>query len=235
MNNDLTVVIQAGGESKRMGKPKALVTFCGVPLVCRGLKRLGSIADQLIVTSNDRASLDFLCPDVTMDKLELHSDIVDSRGALTGIHTALHYAKHPYVAIIACDMIFPSAPLLLAEKNALATSGADVAVPKTHHGYEPFHAVYRRESCLPLVLRALDLGETRATSWFSQAKILEFSPEMVSESDPRGGSFVNVNTPEELERIEKRVMRGEMTKRGDEPLSVPSSDKQSFACGYIRP
>jgi molybdopterin-guanine dinucleotide biosynthesis protein A len=213
---ELTVVIQAGGESRRMGQSKATVSFCGRPLICRGLKRLGSIADELIVTSNDQASLDFLCSNVTFDKLKLYSDIFNRRSALNGLHTALYYATSPYVAVVACDMIFASAPLLAAERDALIESGADIAIPRTSHGYEPFHAVYRRETCLPLVLEALQAGETRATSWFDQVKLYEFTSEMSIAIDPRGGFFSNVNTPEELKDMETRVMGGSITFASDD-------------------
>lgn len=217
-----------------MGKPKALVPFCGTPLICRGLKRLGAIADQLVVTSNMKESLGFLCSDVTEDRLELYSDISDTRGALNGIYTALYYAKHPSVAIVACDMVFPSAPLLKAEQQVLLDTGADAVVPRTSHGFEPFHAVYRRDTCLQFVKAALDAGETRATSWFEQATIVEFSPSDVLAADPRGGSFVNVNTLEELEHIEQRVLDGKMTKISEDARTTPHADRDHI-CGYVRP
>lgn len=224
-----------------MGKPKALVSFCGTPLICRGLKRLGGIADQLIVTSNQPGSLDFLCTNVTGDRLETYGDLYDTRGALNGLHTALYYANQPCVAVVACDMVFPSAELLKAEHHALLESDADVAVPKTSHGYEPFHAVYRRETCLPLIKTALEAGETRATSWYEKAKLIEFSHDDILAADPRGGSFVNVNTPEELEHIEQRVTRGEMTKICDDadgeenPDDTASFEKKDYTCGYVKP
>ncbi|MCL2807328.1 MAG: molybdenum cofactor guanylyltransferase [Coriobacteriia bacterium] len=231
----LTVVIQAGGESKRMGKPKALVSFCGIPLICRGLRRLGPLADQLIVTTNEPCNFDFLCSGATQGRLELYRDIYSSRGALSGIYTALHYATLPSVAIVACDMVFPSASLLQAEHRVLLDTKADVVVPKTSHGYEPFHAVYRRESCLRLVKEALDGGETRATSWYDKAKIVEFTLEDVLAADPRGGSFVNVNTPEELKYIEERVLSGEMTMIDGDDLRHPVLHKKNPPCGYQEP
>ena len=200
-----------------MGSPKALVSFCGLPLICRGLKRLGAAADELIITSNDQKSLDFLCGNVKFDnKLKMHSDVYNIRGALNGLYTALYYASNPYVGVVACDMVFPSAPLLLAERDALEQSGADVAVPRTSHGYEPFHAVYRRSTCLPIVQAALLDGETRASIWFDKVRLQEFTPEMILEVDQRGGAFVNVNTPEELAEMERRILDGQMTKISDE-------------------
>ncbi|HBT96021.1 MAG TPA: hypothetical protein DEB24_08135 [Coriobacteriia bacterium] len=210
---ELTVVIQAGGESKRMGAPKALVSFCGLPLICRSLRRLAGIADEIIITSNDPDSLEFLCNDLDhRDKIKIHRDIYDVRGALNGLYTALYYARCSYVAVVACDMVFPSAPLLVAERDALAARGADAAVPRTSHGYEPFHAVYRRESCLPASKAALDRGQTRANSWYGDVTLIEFTPEMALEADPRGGAYVNVNTPDELADIEARILAGDITK-----------------------
>jgi molybdopterin-guanine dinucleotide biosynthesis protein A len=213
---ELTVVIQAGGESKRMGTPKALVPFCGLPLICRSLSRLESVADELIITSNDPDSLHFVCVDKQNDeRLKIYRDVYDVRGALNGLYTALYYATSPFVAIVACDMIFPSAPLLLAERDALIAEGADAAVPRTSHGFEPFHAVYRRETCLPAIKAALDRGETKANSWYDDVKLIEFTSEMVLEADPRGGAFINVNTPDELAAVESRIMSGEITKLSD--------------------
>jgi molybdopterin-guanine dinucleotide biosynthesis protein A len=200
-----------------MGSPKALASFCGLPLICRGLKRLGEAADELIVTSNDQKSLDFLCSNVKFDnKLKMYSDVYDIRGALNGLYTALYNATYPYVGVVACDMVFPSAPLLLAECKALKESGADVAVPHTSHGYEPFHAVYRRSTCLPVVQAALLDGEIRATAWYDKVSVFEFTPELILKADQRGGSFVNVNTPEELSAMERRIISGGMTKISDE-------------------
>jgi len=213
----LTVVIQAGGESKRMGRPKATVSFCGAPLICRGLKRVGHIADELIITSNDQESLDFLCSSVTYGKLRLVSDLYEKRSALNGLYTALKAATNPYVAVVACDMVFASAPLLIAECEALELSGADAAVPTTSHGYEPFHAVYRRETCLPLIEAALEQGQTKATIWYEEARLIEFTPAMVLHADPRGGSFVNVNTPQELANMEQRIINETITKIANLP------------------
>ena len=218
-----------------MGKPKALVSFCGAPLICRSLRRLGAIADQLVVTSNQRESLDFLCTDATGDRLEIYADLLDVRGALNGMYTALHYAKHPSVAIVACDMVFPSAALLKAEQQLLLDTGADVVIPTTSHGYEPFHAVYRRETCLPLVQEALDAGKTKATCWFDKARVTELSHEEVLAIDPRGGSFTNVNTPDDLEHIEQRVLSGEMTKIYEDGNTDANASQKIHACGYQAP
>ena len=204
----VSVVIQAGGESRRMGQSKARVPFMGSPLICRLIRRLRCAADEIIITTNEADKLGFLEEEFPDLEIKLVPDAFDFRGALPGLYTAIQSARNPYVAVVACDMVLASASLVVAESLEMAKSGADVVVPVNNHGFEPFHALYRRSGCLPAVRRALDRGERRAQSFFDdpEVKVLEFPQERVLEAEPRGGCFVNANTPEELQRIEDFCM-----------------------------
>lgn len=202
----ITVVIQAGGESRRMGQSKALVPFAGRPLMCRMVERLSPVADELIITTNEGDKLAFLhdmYPDVN---IRLVPDLHDFRGALPGIHTALDAATNPFVAIVACDMLFASAKLIVAESIALKESGADMVVPVNKHGYEPFHAIYRRSGCLPAVEDLLANGIKRAQSFYDRVEVREFTQAEVLAAEPMGGCFINANTPDELRRIEETFL-----------------------------
>ena len=198
----VTVVIQAGGESRRMGRSKATVPFAGRPLICRLIDRLSPVADDLVITTNEPDNLVFLHGEFPDLRIQLVCDSFEYRGALPGLYTALQAARNPYVAVVACDMVFASASLVVAEALAMNESGADVVVPVNQHGYEPFHAMYRRMGCLPAVRRALDRGEKRAQAFFDDVKVLEFPQARVLEAEPMGGCFVNANTPEELKVLE---------------------------------
>ncbi|MDO4291544.1 MAG: molybdopterin-guanine dinucleotide biosynthesis protein B [Eggerthellaceae bacterium] len=200
----VTVVVQAGGESRRMGRSKATVPFAGRPLICRLVERLSPAADEFIITTNEAANLGFLTEEFPDLDIKLVGDAFDFRGALPGLYTALQAARNPFVAVVACDMVFASASLVVAESLMMAETGADVVVPVNKHGFEPFHAMYRKRGCVPAVRRALDRGERRAQSFFDdpEVRVAEFSQERVLEVEPRGGCFINANTPEELKRLE---------------------------------
>ncbi|HEX9030179.1 MAG TPA: molybdenum cofactor guanylyltransferase, partial [Anaerolineales bacterium] len=133
----LTIVVQAGGESRRMGQDKALLPFLGKPLITRILGRVRPIADELLVTTNRPENYSFL-------ELPLFSDRLPGRGALGGLYTALSIANRPLVGVVACDMPFVSAALLAAARDLLADPTIDAVIPRTADGTEPFHAVYRR-------------------------------------------------------------------------------------------
>lgn len=201
----ISVVIQAGGESRRMGRSKATVPFCGRPLICNLIDRVSPVADELIITTNESENLAFLhevYPDLD---IKLVPDRYDFRGALPGLCTALDAATCPYVAVVACDMIFASGALMVAESIEMAKLDADIVVPVNKHGYEPFHAMYRRETCLSAVLRALEQNKSKVQSVFddSALTVVEFAQERVLKVEPHGGCFINANTPEELSRIEE--------------------------------
>jgi molybdopterin-guanine dinucleotide biosynthesis protein A len=191
----LTLVIEAGGESRRMGRDKALLPFMGRPLIERILSRVGSIADEVLVVANRPERYAFL-------GCRVIPDARPGRGALGGLHTAFAAAAHECVAVAGCDMPFVSAPLLRFQRDVLLGEPVDAAVPETEGGLEPFHAVYRRSACLPAVEAALDAGLWRATEWLGRVCARRISAEEVARYDPRGAAFLNLNTPEEYARAE---------------------------------
>lgn len=199
----ITVVIQAGGESRRMGQSKALVPFAGRPLMCRMVERLAPVADELVITTNEAERLAFLLDDYPDTALRLVPDLHDSRGALPGLHTALEAARNPLVAVVACDMLFASPRLVVAEALAMKESKADIVVPVNKHGFEPFHAVYRRDACLPHVRQLVESGCNRMQELYDRVSIFPFPQELVQRAEPMGGCFMNANTPEELAMLEQ--------------------------------
>lgn len=205
--DDLTIAIQAGGESKRMGTSKALVPFLDEPLIMRPINRLFPICNEMIITTNEPEKMGFLDGLKATGRLFLVSDNTETRGALIGMRTALSSASNPYVALVACDMISPSPDLFIYLYSCLLRSDADVAIPYTKYGFEPFHAIYRRSNCLKAVEKALAAGDQKATSWFNEVSLLEVGHEEIVSVNPSGGAFVNVNTPVELRALEQKLSR----------------------------
>src|SRR5512146_452048 len=173
----LTVVIQAGGQSARMGENKALKLFLGRPLIQRVVDRLAPIADEMLVTTNQPADLAFL-------GVPLIADLRPGRGALGGLYTALASAHHDLVAVVACDMPFVSAALLEACTGILEAEGADVVIAKTPEGYEPLHALYRRSACVPAIEAAIEADQWRVISWFPKVRVRTLTEQELRRYDP---------------------------------------------------
>lgn len=188
----LSVVVQAGGESRRMGRDKGLLPFQEGTLIQRVLERVTPIADEVLVTTNNPESYRFL-------KLLLYPDIYPGRGALGGLYTAINAAAHPLVAAVACDMPFVNADLLNHQRELLISTQSDVVIPQTGEGLEPFHSIYRRSTCLPAIEAALEDDKWRVDAWFSRVKIQQLKPEGIKIYDPDMLSFFNINTPDDLQ------------------------------------
>jgi molybdopterin-guanine dinucleotide biosynthesis protein A len=187
----LTLAIQAGGESRRMGSDKALLPFLGQPLILRVLNRLAGIADEILVTANQPEKYHFL-------GLTPIPDLMPGTGALGGVYTALSAASHPYVAVVACDMPFASPELFAYELIKIREAGADGIIPRWEDGLEPFHAIYRRQTCLPHVWSALEAGKRRVDAWFDEVNIGYLERKEIDAYSPQGMAFLNINTLEEL-------------------------------------
>jgi len=206
----LTVVIQAGGQSSRMGEDKALKSFLGRPLIQRVIDRVSSIADEIIVTTDRPANYEFL-------GLRLISDLKPGRGALGGLYTAIASATSPLVAVVACDMPFASPMFFEGALSLMVEEAADVVIAraapraervgKSDEGYEPLHALYRREACLPAIESAINADQWKVISWFPQVKVRVLTSDEVRSFDPSGLCFWNLNRPEEFIKAEETFKR----------------------------
>jgi molybdenum cofactor guanylyltransferase len=189
----LTVAVQAGGRSSRMGTDKALVRLHGVPLIEHLLQRLAGLGDEVLITTNRPQDYAYL-------GLPMASDPEPGAGALHGLHTALQAAGGETVLVMACDMPFVSRPLV--EHMLQQMEGADLVVPRRGGEYEPLHAVYSKR-CLPALQAALERGERRMISFFHSLRLHTLDQAEIDRFDPQGLSFFNVNTPEDLRQAER--------------------------------
>lgn len=174
-----------------MGVDKALLNFGGQKLIQQVLSRLDSLAQETIITTNHPEGYRFL-------ELPLIPDIIPDRGALGGLYTALQAATQPLVAIVACDMPFANPDILRTCRDLLVVNhDLDAAIPSTERGMEPLHAVYRRESCLKAVKDAINADQLKMISWHKDVNVRVLSPDEITQLDPKGLAFENINTLDE--------------------------------------
>lgn len=187
---NVSIVIQAGGQSSRMGVEKGLVELCGKPMIDNIIGRLIPYADEMFITTNNPESY-------KQFGLNMYADIYKNYGALAGLHTALHYASHEMVFVIACDLPFVNVDLFRFMKNLFEAKPVDLVIPRTASGFEPFYAFYRKSTCLPLVEEAIKSGKRKMISWHENAVVHPVCEQQLREFDPELISFANINTPEE--------------------------------------
>ena len=191
----VTGVLLAGGNSSRMGRNKALMTLAGHRLVDRALAVLRGLFDDLLMVTNS--------PGLYADLgVRMVPDLVAGKGALGGIHSAIHHAATPYCLVVACDMPFLNAAVLryLVEQRA----GYDVVVPTMHGRPQPLHAVYGK-SCLQPIAWRLETDRLHVVGFFPDVRVREVTAEELAGFDPEGLSFRNLNTPEEFAEAARRL------------------------------
>jgi len=192
----LSIVIQAGGNSLRMGSNKSLKPFLGIPLIQRVFKRVESLSEDIFIVTNTPGEFAFL-------NLRMVSDELPGRGVISGLYTAMIQSNQEFVGVIACDMPFVNADLILAEYEILVETNADVAIPRTRTGYEPLHAVYRRKNCMTAIHEAIQNDQRRLISWLPSVQVVEFDEQMIEKFDPKHLAFINTNTQEEFSKAEQ--------------------------------
>ncbi len=147
----LTAVILAGGESRRMGRDKALVEFEGEAMWRRQLRLLQALEPVAILVSGPRRA-EF---SATLRSIE---DVGPSRGPLSGLVTALRAAQTAHVLVVAIDLPLMTADFLESLRvQSRPGRGVVPFVIEAESGkkfYEPLAALYPRE-CLPIAERQL--------------------------------------------------------------------------------
>lgn len=195
--DNLSVVIQAGGRSSRMGENKALMSLSGQPLIQRVVERVRPIAQELYIVTNDISEYSFL-------GVNTITDSIPNKGAIGGLYTAMDISVNDYVAVVACDLPFVNQAILLKGLDLLIQTEADVAIPKTGETfYEPLHAVYRRKPCKEAIYQAILNDQRRLVSWLPCVRVVEMDMDLCKELDPSGLAFLNVNTQEDFIEAEK--------------------------------
>ena len=150
---DATLLVLAGGASRRMGRPKAWLEVGNTILLRWVADRLASMFDEVIIAFAEPEQLEQPIPyRVVFDRRR-------AAGPLAGIEAGLEAARHDPVFVIACDM--PFVTYEVAEIAVAAARTCDAAVPRIDGRPEPVCAAYRK-SALPLISEALESGSRRA-------------------------------------------------------------------------
>ena len=191
---DISIVIQAGGKSKRMGTDKGLVQFKSTTLIEYIIGQVKHLSSDLMIVSNKP-------DDYQTFGFPVSGDVFHDVGGLAGLHTGLINSKNEKVLMLGCDMPFHSLDLL----NYMIGLSADfeIVIPKTGDGkYEPFRAIYSKTN-LDLLEKTIKGGKRRMISILEHVNTREVSAEELGRFGDLEELFFNVNTSKDLEEAER--------------------------------
>lgn len=192
----VTGVLLAGGKSRRMGRDKRVLELEGTTLFARALSVLDGLFPEVLVAVAEAL------PEGVEVPHRVVTDLIPDCAALGGLYTGLALAAHPRVFVAACDMPLLSAPLIRAMVER--DPRADVVMASLSHGLQPMHAVYSKR-CLPrLEAMARERNLTLQAMAQQEGLVVRIVPEdELRALDPHGLSFLNINTPADLELARK--------------------------------
>jgi molybdopterin-guanine dinucleotide biosynthesis protein A len=195
-SDQITGLILAGGRAQRMGGiDKGLIPFHGKPLIESTISRLKSQVSTILINANRNITkYSHYGYPVFMDETP------DFSGPLAGFSVGLKHCKSPYLLTSPCDS--PLLPIDLAQRMAteLESKNLDLVCASSREEdgkvwAQPVFCLMR--SSLQDSLNAfLSKGDLKIDHWFKELK----SGTVVFEISQ---AFANVNTPEELEALEK--------------------------------
>ncbi len=179
---EASLLVLAGGGSRRMGRPKALLQVAGTTLIEFVAGRLEPEFAEVLISANEVAQV----PPALAARARIVHDLHLNAGPLAGIEAGLAAASRPALLAVACDMPFVSPAL--ARRLVADCAGHDAAVPVVDGRPEPVCAAYAASAAGP-ISAALAAGRLRARDVLGELDVA-----WVNDVDPQ--QLGSVNTPD---------------------------------------
>lgn len=201
-----SAIILAGGMSKRFGRSKALVELHGKPLILYVIETCARIAQEIIAVvsgESQRREVSKILPSPTKVIKDERARFSNARGPLVGLAAGLMNAKGDYAVALSCDSPFVNVRLI--DYLFFECKGRDATVPIWPNGYlEPLVAVYRVKTALRAAEEAIRSGRRDLRSMIERLREVAYVPiEALRKFDPDLRTFININSPEDLEKVSK--------------------------------
>jgi len=182
---EATLLVLAGGMSRRMGRPKPWIEVGDTVLLRYVVERLSAAFSEVMVSFSEPEQMEQLVPyRVVFDRKR-------SAGPLAGLEAGLMAAHHDVVFAVGCDM--PYVERSTAELAVAAARNCDAAIPRHDGLFEPVCGAYSK-SALHAITGALDAGNFVA---HDVADYLDVT--WLEGLDP--AQFESLNTQSDLERF----------------------------------
>lgn len=194
----LSVIVLAGGRSRRLGQDKALLSWHGRTLIEHLVTQLKELSDDLLViTGPEMRYRDLLDVPILADEIK-------ERGPMGGLYTGLKRARYDYSLAVACDM-----PLVSSALVGLLSQGIDeriqAIVPQVRGHRVPTLAIYHKK-CLSVIERLLSQGHASLQDLLNFVPTKILSENQLRKVDPSLHSFTNLNTPEDWQKLVERAV-----------------------------
>jgi molybdenum cofactor guanylyltransferase len=185
-------IVLCGGQSKRMGQPKAWLPFGNELLLQRVVRRLSPVASPIVVVRAPGQTL----PELPAQTLIIE-DAVEHRGPLQGIAHGLAALRNTVETAFVSSTDAPFVdPALVTRLCELRGPAHDLVVPYAHGRHHPLAALYTL-NVLFEVERMLAENQRRLMDVLGRVRTLVVGEEELVKLDPRLRFLTNINTLED--------------------------------------
>jgi molybdopterin-guanine dinucleotide biosynthesis protein A len=192
---DISGVILAGGANNRFnGKLKAKTVIGGLPIISRIINTIVEIFDEIIIVTNTPEAFE------EYSNFKIVRDQFLMVGPLGGIHAGMKASSKMAVFVFAGDMPFIEKNLINSQISHYFKTDCEALIPRSLLNEEPLHAIYSN-SILEKLEDFLSVSEEYAIRDFLRG--LRVSYLLMPESKEIQKAFTNINTPSDLDAIEK--------------------------------
>ena len=211
MTADVIGAVLAGGRGRRIGGDKPSLEVGGQTLVRHAVDALRSVGLDVALVLRPHQPVP-----LTAHTIGIVRDEIENAGPLGGLEALMRWLPVEWALVVACDQPF-LATSLLRGLLAQPRGEVDAVVARPREQLEPLPGLYRR-TCLPAVAGALTRGERSLRDLLSSLCLVEMSAGAVRRCDPDLLSFVNVNTPADLEQACAIVASASQKQLSEPPL-----------------
>jgi molybdopterin-guanine dinucleotide biosynthesis protein A len=191
IENAISVFIQAGGDSSRMGVNKALLRIGDTTCLERVVFTARQISDDIAIVANAPSEYEQF-------GLPVYPDVCPGFGPLSGIHTALSYCRTDWALVLACDLPFITARLLDLLKTLV--EGGDALVPLDKGGFlQPLCALYSPR-CLTAAIELINSGHRAPRLLFDKVRTRVVSFAEITHLDGAERFFYDLDTLDDYHR-----------------------------------
>jgi molybdopterin-guanine dinucleotide biosynthesis protein A len=193
-------IVLCGGQSRRMGRPKAWLPFAGELMLPRVVRLLCEVVAPVVVVAAPEQDVPPLSDGVTVVR-----DEERGRGPLQGLAAGLAALRGRADAayLSSCDVPFLRPAFVRRLIDLLGEN--DVCVPRVGDFHHPLAAVYRLEVA-DVAARLLAEDRLRPIFLFEAAPTRVVTGEELADVDPTFQTLRNLNTPEDYETALREVI-----------------------------
>lgn len=228
-------IILAGGKARRFQtidktwQDKALAELAGKPLLIHAIQNVRGIVDEVAVSVNDeerKAKYEQILKNYALTNVKIVVDekISHISGPNVAIMSGLKAAEADFCFTLPCDMPFLQ-PKVADYIFSQAEEGFEVTVPMWPNGrLETLMMVLEHDSALEITETLCMLKRPRSDDIPRGAsKILLVAPvNHIKTLDPELRSFININSKEDLNRLQTRRSHGSVKENLNLNLGVLS-------------